>query len=202
MQIVQDRTDTDGFAAARRAMIESQLRVSGVNTGFVLARMSAVAREEFVPAEVRGQAYIDRATPLGNGRFLAAPLVQGLMLEEAAPGPDDTVLLVDGGSGYLAELVRPLVGSLAVVSPEDAIAGKTEGGPFTLVLIDGAIEQLPAKLAEKLAEGGRVVTGQKLRGVTRLAAGVKAGGDVALEPLAEIGIPELPEFAAPKAWSF
>lgn len=202
MQIVQDRTDTDGFAAARRAMIDSQLRVSGVNAGFVLARMSAVAREEFVPAEMRGQAYIDRATPLGDGRYLAAPLVQGRMLEEAVPGTSDTALVVDAGSGYLAELVRPLVGSLAVTSPEDAVAGKIEGGPFTLVLIDGAIEQLPAALVERLADGGRVVTGQKLRGVTRLAAGVKAGGDVALEPLAEIGIPELPEFAAPKAWSF
>ena len=202
VQIVQERAVTDGFDAARQTMVDSQLRVSGVNAGFVLARMAAVPREDFVPAAVRGQAYADRATPLGNGRYLAAPLVQGRMLEEARPDARDNALLVDGGSGYLAELVRPLVGSLAVVGPEDAIAGKIEGGQYTLLMIDGAIEQLPAGLIARLTDGARVVTGQKLRGVTRLAAGIKAAGDVVLTPLAEIGIPELPEFAAPKGWSF
>jgi protein-L-isoaspartate(D-aspartate) O-methyltransferase len=70
------------------------------------------------------------------------------------------------------------------------------------LLIDGAIEQLPAALVARLANGARVVAGLELRGVTRLAAGVKAAGDVALAPLAEIGIPALPEFAVPKGWSF
>ena len=71
-----------------------------------------------------------------------------------------------------------------------------------LVVIDGAIEELPAPLAAQLADGGRLVTGLVVRGVTRLATGRKAAGDVALLPLAEIGIPILPEFAAPKRWSF
>jgi protein-L-isoaspartate(D-aspartate) O-methyltransferase len=202
VQIVQERAGTDGFAAARQAMIDSQLRVSGVNAGFVLARMGAVSREDFVPAAVRGQAYADRAVPLGGGRYLAAPLVQGRMLEEARPDAGDNALLVEGGSGYLAELVRPLVGSLTVIGPEDAVAGKLEDGQFTLLMIDGAIEQLPAALVARLADGARVITGQSLRGVTRLAAGVKVAGDVALAPLAEIGIPDLREFTAPKGWSF
>jgi len=202
VQIVEERAGTGGFAKARQAMIVSQLRVSGVNAGFVLERMAAVPREAFVPEAVRVQAYADRATPIGNGRYLAAPLVQGRMLEEAQPDVADKALLVDGGSGYLAELVRPLVGSLTVITPEDAIADRIEGGEFTLLMIDGAVEQLPANLVARLADGGRVITGQKLRGVTRIAAGVKAAGAVALVPLAEIGIPELPEFAAPKGWSF
>lgn len=202
MQIVQERPGTEVFAAARKAMIDSQLRVSGVNAEFVLARMAAVPRENFVPEAVRSQAYADRATPLGNGRYLAAPLVQGRMLEEAEPTEQDKALLVDGGSGYLAELVRPLVGSLVVITPEDAIADKIDGGQFSLLLIDGAIEQLPASLVARLDDGARVITGLKLRGVTRVATGVKAAGDVALIPLAEIGIPELPEFAAPRGWSF
>ena len=49
---------------------------------------------------------------------------------------------------------------------------------------------------------GRIATGQVLRGVTRVAIGVKSGTSVALLPLAEIGMPILPEFAAPKRWSF
>jgi protein-L-isoaspartate(D-aspartate) O-methyltransferase len=200
--IVEDRPQAGGQAAARKAMIDSQLRTSGINAQFVLSRMGAVAREDFVPENARGIAYIDRAIALGNGRFLAAPVVQGLMLQEARPNETDKTLLVDGGSGYLAELLRPLVGSLEAISPADAVAASRKRGDFTLLMIDGAIEQLPDGLVQRLAEGARVVTGVLRNGLTRLATGRKAAGEVALLPLAEIGIPVLPEFAAKKGWSF
>jgi protein-L-isoaspartate(D-aspartate) O-methyltransferase len=187
--------------AARRAMIDSQLRTSGVNEPWVLAAMARVPREDFVPESAKAAAYIDRAVPLGEGRFLAAPLVQGLMLTEARPTAEDKALLVGDGKGYLAALLGPLVGSLDAVDPAEASTRK-KNGPYTLIVVDGAIEELPGALATQLAEGGRIVTGLVLRGVTRLAAGRKAAGEVALLPLAEIGIPALPEFATPKRWSF
>jgi len=183
-------------------MIDSQLRVSGVNADLVRERMGAVPREDFVPSSARGIAYMDRAIPLGNGRFLAAPLVQGRMLEEADPQPSDRVLLVDGGSGYMAELLRPVVGELEVVSPQEALEKSRKKGDFTLLLIDGAIEQLPETLSVRLGEGARVVTGIVAAGLTRLAIGRKVAGEISLLPLAEIGIPVLPEFAKPKSWSF
>ena len=62
--------------------------------------------------------------------------------------------------------------------------------------------QLTPALTDSLVDAGRVVTGLVERGVTRLAAGRKLAGTVALLPLAEIGIPVLAEFAAPKRWSF
>ena len=190
---------------ARRAMIDSQLRTSGVNEPWVLAAMNTVRREDFVPEAARAAAYIDRAVPLGEGRFLAAPLVHGRFLAEAVPTKQDKALLVGDGNGYLAALLRPLVGSLDAVDPaqgaaqSDAPAGQ---GDYSLVIIDGAIEHLPASLAARLSEGGRLVTGLVERGVTRLATGRKAAGEVTLLPLAELGIPVLPEFAAPRRWSF
>lgn len=201
MTIVEDRPAA-GYEAARKAMIDSQLRTSGVNDHDVLARMAAVPREDFVPAGAKGFAYMDRAIPLEGGRFLAPPLVQGMLLQEARPERTDKALLVDGGSGYLAELLRPLVGSLEVISPEVAAAAPAEQGDFSLMVIDGAIEQFPDSLARRLAADGRVVTGWIHEGITRLAAGRMAAGEVALLPLAEIGIPALPEFARPKGWSF
>ena len=202
MTIVEDRPQADGQAAARKAMIDSQLRTSGISAEFVLERMASVAREQFVPASARRVAYVDRAIPLGNGRALAAPLVQGLMLQEARPTSEDKALLVDGGSGYLAELLRPLVGSLEVISPEQAVAASRQRADFTLLMIDGAIEQLPEGLARRLADGARVVTGVLKHGLTRMARGRKAAGEVALLPLAEIGVPVLPEFARKREWSF
>jgi protein-L-isoaspartate(D-aspartate) O-methyltransferase len=198
---VEDRPQA-GHEAARKAMIDSQLRTSGVNAEPVLRRMAEVTRERFVPESARGFAYIDRAIALGGGRQLAAPVVHGMMLQEARPAPADKALLVDGGSGYLAELLRPMVGTLEVVTPDEAVAASRKGGEFTLLVIDGAVEQLPDALARRLADDGRVVAGVVTSGITRLAVGRKAAGAVALLPLAEIGIPVLPEFAAPKGWSF
>lgn len=189
------------FAAARRAMIDSQLRTSGVNAPFVLERMAAVAREEFVPQAARGIAYMDRAVPLGDGRFLAPPVFHGMMLAEARPTVGDRCLVIDGGSGYLAALVRPLVGQCEVESAQGAVSGRKRGD-FSLLLVDGAVEMLPSALVKRLADDARVVTGLVRNEVTRLAIGQKAAGEVALLPLAEIGIPVLHAFDAPKGWSF
>jgi protein-L-isoaspartate(D-aspartate) O-methyltransferase len=206
MTLTEDRSAPAGFnttgaiSEARRAMITSQLRTSGVNEPWVLEAMGGIAREDYVPAAMRDAAYIDRAIPLGDGRFLAAPIVHGRMLAEAAPTATDKVLLVGDSIGYLAALLRPLAGSVDVVAPGDA-AAEGDGG-YSLIVIDGAIEVLPEALCARLVEGGRVVTGQVSRGVTRLAVGTKATGVVSLLPLAEMGIPVLPELAAPKRWSF
>lgn len=203
MTITADRT-VEGSEAARKAMIDSQLRPSGVNDPWVLTAMMRVPRENYVPEALKASAYIDRAIPLGNGRSLAPPLVHGRMLTEAAPLPIDNTLLVGDANGYLAALLRPLVGSLDTVDPAAAAsgAGFETGNGYRLLMIDGAVEYLPDTLVAALAEHGRVVTGVVERGVTRLAIGRKAAGTVALLPLADLGIPVLPEFAAPKRWSF
>lgn len=190
---------------ARRAMIDSQLRTSGVNEEYVLARMIAVPREEFLPADKAAQAYIDRAVMLGakggGAGHLAAPLFYGKLLLEAAPMPDDRVLVVGGGTDYLAALLRPLVAELHVISAAEAVnAGGT--GAYSLIVIDGAIEQLPDGLAAQLTDEGRIVTGLVLRQVTRLATGRKVAGKVNLQPVEDLGIPVLHAFDAPKTWTF
>lgn len=189
-------------AIARRAMIDSQLRTSGVNEEYVLARMLAVPREDFLPADKAALAYIDRAVPLGEGKALAAPLFYGKLLVEAAPARETRALVVEGGTGYLAALLAPLVSELVAVSAADAAQGTAAGGPFSLIVIDGAIEQLPDALAALLADDGRIVTGLVLRQVTRLASGRKVKGQVNLQPIEDLGIPVLHDFDAPKGWSF
>ncbi len=203
MTMTQDRpadAAPGDSSAARKAMIDSQLRTSGVNEPWLLAAMIALPREQYVPAAMRAAAYIDRAVPLSGGRFLAAPLVHGRMLSEAAPTLADKALLITSGSGYLEALLRPLVGSLETI--DAAEAGKPGSSGYTLILIDGAIEVLPPVLAARLGEAGRLVCGLIKHGVTRLAAGRSVGGEVSLITLAEIGMPVLPEFAAPARWSF
>lgn len=190
-------------STARRAMIDSQLRTSGVNEEFALARMLAVPREAFLPADKAPLAYIDRSIALEDGAHLASPLFYGKLLLEAAPERDDRVLVVEGGTSYLAELLRPLVSDVATISAADAAAGQSAShSPFSLIVVDGAVEQIPDSLAAQLADDGRIVAGLLLRQVTRLATGRKIDGRVALRAVEDLGIPVLRAFDAPKGWSF
>ena len=194
--------NSGGFARARKAMIDSQLRTSGLSQPFVLEAMYRVPREDFVPESARASAYIDRAVRLANGRYLAAPVFYGAVLAEAKPRVEDKVLIVDAGSGYLPALLEPVVAEVTVISPEDAAKASRKGGEHTLLLIDGAIESFPAALAKRLAPEARIVTGRVERGVQRLAAGQLIDGEPRFVNRMEMGIPVLREFAAAKAWSF
>ena len=119
---MSNTTITPDTTAARKAMIDSQLRTSGVNEEYVLARMMNVPRETFVPVDMAAQAYIDRAIAFGESH-LASPLFYGKLLVEAAPRPTDRVLVVEGGTSYLTELLRPLVAEVTAVSAADAAKG-------------------------------------------------------------------------------
>jgi len=199
---MSDFTMTRDTAAARRAMIDSQLRTSGVNEEFALSRMMAVPRENFLPAEKAGLAYIDRSVPLGSDAHLAAPVFYGKMLVEAAPQKSDNVLIVEGGTGYLAALIDPLVDSVNSVSVSDAVGKALPDETFSLVLIDGAIEQLPDTLAKAVASDGRIVSGLVLRDVTRIASGRKIAGHLSLQPIEDLGIPVLHAFDRERPWTF
>lgn len=195
-------TNSVSTQTARKAMIDSQLRTSGVNEEFVLGRMNCVLREAFLPEDKASLAYIDRSVSIGPDSHLASPLFYGKLLLEAAPMPSDRVLVVEGGTGYLTELVRPLVADVTVVSAKDAAVGFAIKGTYSMILIDGAIEALSQGLNSALEEDGKIVSGLLLRGVTRLASGRKVVGHLSLEPVADIGIPVLHAFDQPKEWTF
>ena len=107
MTVVEDRPASAEMLTARRAMIDSQLRVTGVNSPAILAAFAKVPREDFVPAERRAVAYADRALPLGDGTVLSPALTYGQMLEAAEPAKADSVLVISG-NGYLAALAGQL----------------------------------------------------------------------------------------------
>lgn len=189
------------FTAARRHMIESQLRTSGINDAWVLDRMAAIPREDYVPEAARASAYVDRTVPLGAGAFLAPPLAQGQILTHAKPRADERTLLIGPATAYLAALIRPLVGELREATPDDVLSGDVDGA-FDLVIVDGAVEHVPAQLAATLAPSGRLVTGVVSRGVPRLAIGRHSGADVSLMTLVESQLPRLPAFDRPQSWTF
>ncbi|WP_030539602.1 protein-L-isoaspartate O-methyltransferase [Sphingobium sp. DC-2] len=205
------------FSSMRAAMVESQLRTSDVDDQRVIAVMARVPREEFVPAERRFMAYVDRAIPLPGGRALNPPLATGRLLKEAQVEPGDRVLLIGAATGYSAALLKALGAQVTAVEEADGPEpagfdgtlvrgplrdGAPEGAPYDLLFIDGAVEEVPAALVEQLADGARVVTGIVERGVTRLCSGRVVGGTLGLASLTDVEMVVLPGFAAPKGFVF
>lgn len=205
------------FSSMRAAMVESQLRTSDVDDQRVIAVMAKVPREDFVPAERRAMAYVDRPIPLSGGRALNPPLVTGRLLKEAQVEPGDKVLLIGAATGYAAALLVALGAQVTAVEEEggpDIVvpgttvvrgalsAGAAAGAPYDLLFIDGAVEEVPAALVEQLGPDARVVTGIVDRGVTRLSSGRVVGGLLGLSSLIDMEMVVLPGFGAPKAFTF
>lgn len=214
----------DTFAAMRRAMVASQLRPNSVSDARVVAAMDAVAREAFVPADRRAIAYRDTAVPLARGRQLNLPIATGRLLTEAWLKPEDTALLIGAASGYGAAVLALLVASVTAVESDPQLAataraalsahrhvtviegaladGHAAGAPYDVMVIDGAVEQVPDALVAQVRPGGRIVTGLIDRGVTRLAAGRKSAGGFGLVDFADLDCAVLPGFARPKTFAF
>ena len=207
------------FAAAREAMVESQLRPQGVTDRGVLDAMRSVPREHFLPGHTRSLAYVDRAVAIGEGRFLAAPTVLGQLLTQMMPQAGQRALVIGAGTGYSAAILKAMgLDVVATESDPSLIATATEQGvqvingpleagyakdaPYDQILIDGAVEYLPDAIVEQLADGGRLGAALIDRGITRLIVGRKASGAFGYLSIGDAGVPALPGFSRPKAFTF
>lgn len=185
------------FSNMRRAMVDSQLRTSGVTTPWVIAAMAEVPREDYVPEALRSNAYMDRS--FSGDSVLNPPVATALLLQAAEVAADDRVLLVGTPRGYLATLLSARTDNVVAI---ESLADLPVADYFSLIIIDGAVEELPEKLLSVAGEGARIVTGINERGVTRLASGIVRGGKVALRPFADTEIAVLPEFASAREFAF
>lgn len=207
------------FAAARQAMVDSQLRPQGVTDPAVLQAMGSLEREKFLPPETRPLAYVDRAVSMGEGRFLSAPAVLGQLLTQMMPQRGQRALVAGAGTGYSAAVLAAMGLNVTAVENSAALAararelgvpvnqgplekGYVTGAPYDQVLIDGAIEYIPDAIIEQMAEGGRLGTALVDRGITRLIVGRKAGIAFGYLSLSDAGVPALPGFSRPRAFTF
>lgn len=216
--------EAERFEAMRQAMVASQLRTNAVNDPRVVEAMARTPRENFLPAEQKGLAYRDTLLPLPGGRRHNSPLATGRLLTEAHVRPEDHVLLIGAAGGYAAALLAQLAGSVVALEQEDALValartalageakvelvqgaletGWAAGAPYDLLIVDGAVEQLPDALIAQVKPGGRVVTGVVDRGVTRLAAGRRTEGGFGLLDFLDVECTELPGFRRLRTFTF
>jgi protein-L-isoaspartate(D-aspartate) O-methyltransferase len=179
--VIQSSAAID-YHSARLNMVESQIRPNKVSDPAILAAMLAVPRERFVPAALRGIAYVDEDVPLGGGRYLMEPMVLGRLLQAAAIAPGDVVLDVGCGSGYASAVMARLARDVVALEEDPVLArqaasllgelagpsvtvveGKLAAGcppraPYDVILLNCAVAAIPPAISGQLANGGRLVT--------------------------------------------
>ena len=166
----------------RRKMVDVQLRRRGIRDERVLAAMSGIPREEFVPAESRVVAYADNPTHLGYGQTISQPYMTALMAELLQLTGTETVLEVGAGCGYAAAVLgqlaarvvaMELIPALAQLAREnlrrtgrDANITVVEGdgwfgypplAPYRAISVAAAAREIPAALLEQLDDPGCLV---------------------------------------------
>lgn len=173
------------FDYERDRLVES-LKLRGyVTSKAVETAMRRVPREEFLPPEIREDAYVDTPLPIGEGQTISAPHMVAIMVEHFDLKPGLKVLEIGTGSGYhaavCAEIIAPdghiytmeRITSLASFAESnlkktgyselvtvilgDGTKGLPEHAPFDRIFVAAGAPDVPPPLTDQLADGGRLL---------------------------------------------
>jgi protein-L-isoaspartate(D-aspartate) O-methyltransferase len=169
------------FAAARRRMVERQLRARGIEDERVLAAMAAVPREEFVAESLRGRAYADSALPIAEEQTISQPWIVAAICQALQLTGSELVLEVGTGSGYSAAVLSRLADHVVSIERHEALSrsaaealrslgignvelvvgdgslGVPERAPYDAIACHATAPAPPGALLEQLVDGGRLV---------------------------------------------
>lgn len=202
------------FEQARFAMVEQQVRPWEVLDFRVLDVIGSVKREDFAPPRHRKLAYADLALPLEHGEFMLKPVIEGRLLQALDLSPEQDVLEIGTGSGYvtccLSHLARA-VHSIDVhadflerararlqaagctnvtLEQADALAFRP-GRQFDVVAVGGAVSEPPQGFLDWVRPGGKLFL---IRGQSPAQEAVlytRAEHGWAIESLFETDVPYL-----------
>jgi len=180
----------DHFALARQAMIDSQIHPMGVTSEKLLHAFMSVPREAFVSEDKRGVCYCDEDLEISEGRYLMEPSVLARMVQALKPQADDVALTIGSGIGYNAAILSHLTTTVVALEEERelitqaqaswddlsymnivAVIGEQSEGapvnaPYDIIIINGAVAEIPDAIKRQLNIGGRLMALVKEPGQT------------------------------------
>lgn len=217
------------YAAARTIMVDTQIRTEGVTDYGIIRAVGDVPRERFVPARARPFAYTDADILVkedGHHRRLMRPATLARLIQAAVIAPSDFVLVVGCATGYSAAVVASLATSVIALESDERLAveasvtlmdlgignvavvtgslelGYASEGPYDVIFIDGAVEEVPEALFAQLKDGGRLVAVVGYNRAAPATVFTKTDDDIGGHPAFDAFVPALPGFAKPKTFVF
>lgn len=216
------------FLAARRNMVDCQLRPNKVTDPAILAAVERLPRESFVPGALRDVAYIDEDLSIGGGRFLMEPTVLCRLLQAMNISPGDIVLNVGSATGYDAAVLALLGTTVVALEADDDLASRAGGiftdlgidnvalvagplvegwrghAPYDAIFFSGAVARVPQAVFDQLADGGRlaVVTVDGPTAVGTAAIYLRSGESISRQPVFDAATPLLPGFEPVESFVF
>lgn len=216
------------FAAARRMMVDGQVRPSDVTDLRLIAAMLEVPRERFLPPEQAPLAYLDldAAVNANASRRLLKPMVLAKLIHAAEIVPTDLVLVVGSATGYSSAVLARVAGSVVALEEDANLArqasevlsatgtafvtpvtgplvnGWPNQSPYDVILLNGATEIVPQALCKQLKDGGRLVCVLGSGPGSKAMLYRNAGGEISGRPIFDATAPLLPGFAKAPAFAF
>lgn len=220
------------FVAARRLMIDGQLRINDVTNPRLIGAIQNIPRERFVPADLAELAYMDRDLEVQGAvagaapRYLIKPLVLAKLLEIADIGPQDRVLDIGCTTGYSSAVIAGLAREVVALESDAGLAetaaanvaalrignvtvrtgplelGAQSDSPFDVIVIGGAVELVPEALAGQLSPQGRLVCVLREGPVGKGMIYRAGAGVLSGRSVFNAAAPLLPGFAKPRAFAF
>ncbi|MFD1193352.1 protein-L-isoaspartate O-methyltransferase [Seohaeicola saemankumensis] len=168
------------YATRRTTMVDTQVRPSDVTKFPIIEAMLSIPREEFVPDSRREAAYVGENLDLGAGRVMLEPRTLAKMLDALDVQRDELVLDLGCGLGYSSAVIARLAEAVVAVESVEELAseaqeilsregadnvilhqgplaeGAAQHGPYDVIVIEGAVAELPASVLDQLKDGGRI----------------------------------------------
>jgi protein-L-isoaspartate(D-aspartate) O-methyltransferase len=214
------------FEAARRKMVENQIRTRDVTAHSVLKAFLTVPREFFVQEKSKTIAYVDADIQLGSGRYLMDPSPLAKLLQLAAVSKTDKVLEIGAGTGYVSALLANLASSVTAIESDEALAaqahqniaalgyahakivtgdmeaGYRDGAPFDLIFFNGSVEEVPVAILDQISDGGRMVAVVGYGNAAQATLMVREQGLVSASSHFNASVKPLPGFRRAKEFVF
>lgn len=174
-------TKNEPHPQRRRTMVDKQLRPRGISDPRVLDAMMTIARELFVPSDLRNSAYENRALPVGLGQTISQPFIAAFMTQQLGLTPSSRILEIGTGTGYQTAILAMLSAQVYTVerfsalmegarknlehlnltnitmSVGDGSVGLPQEAPFDRILVTAAAPSTPLALVDQLVDGGVMV---------------------------------------------